>query len=236
MSANSAALLSAHVRAHNWSVLAASGAAFFLAVIGWSLVYAAAYWAAVLITTVQSYGGRIPGAGFQEVCLWVFLSLMGVGLLDVWINRHEEAVDHKSKLQHLYDVVMFLPRLTLAGIVNFSAWAWLPPAGKPHAARLLERLRAEKAVPLGVVPLEIPNDSLRRRVLAVLEITQLVEVRPEKGQLVLRWNALAPSAFRSLPHHAHDEGARVRRLPVLEEKDALPGAKEQPALGDGNGL
>jgi hypothetical protein len=175
-------------------------------------------------------------ASFHSTVLIVFGAVMGLAMLDAWFFPHEEVNDQHTLFGHACDLLLFLPRITLASVYNFAAWARLPSAALPHASRLLTRLCAEDRVPMHELPLDIPNDAVRERILATFELTQLTEVRQERGQLVLRWSALAPEAFRSLPHHAHDQAARMRRATVLEEKDALPGSQSQPALRDRNHL
>jgi hypothetical protein len=161
---------------------------------------------------------------------------MLLAILDVWLFPHEETMDRRTMFGHACDLLLFLPRITLAAALNFTAWVRLPAEARPYAERLLERLREREKIYLQELPLEIPNDVLRERLLAVLQVVQLVEVRSEKGMLLLRWSALAPPAFRSLAHHAHDEMAGMRRATVFEKKNALPGAQQHPALGEGDHL
>lgn len=231
---NYTALLRSHVREHNLSVLAASVAALAVAAIGWAVLYGFSYWVAFMFVTVGSLGQNAPGTtfhlGFGAACGVVFF----LALLDAWLFPHEEARDGRSLFGHGCDVVLFLPRITLAAGLNFTAWVSLPARVRQAAARLIERLDRENTVAMHELPLDIPHDPTRQRVLAALEITQLVEVRAEKGQLVLRWNALAPEGFRSLAHDAHDEMSRMRRATVLEKEKTLPGPKDHPALGNGD--
>jgi hypothetical protein len=231
---NYTVLLRSHVREHNLSVLAASVAALVVAALGWAVLYGFSYWVAFMLVTVRSLGQMAPGAtfhlGFAIACGSVFF----LALLDAWLFPHEEASDGRTLFGHVCDVILFLPRLTLAAGLNFTAWVRLPGRVRKPAVRLMERLRRENTVPMHELPLDIPNDRTRQRVLAALEITQLVEVRSEKGQLMLRWNALAPDEFRSLANDAHDEMSRMRRATVLEKENTLPRPKDHPALGHGD--
>jgi hypothetical protein len=230
---NPAALLRSHVRSHNVSVIAASGVALLVSGVGWLLLYGAASWFTIIGNTIRMLGDAGLPASFHTVCFTVFAIIMGFTALDAWLFPHEEAIDRRTIFGHACDLVLFLPRITLASIYNFSAWARLPFGAMPYAARLLTRLRAEHRVPMYELPLEVPDDAMRERILAVFELTQLTEIRQERGQLYLRWSALAPDSFRaSLPHHAHDDAPRMRSVTVLEKKDPLPGPERHPALRD----
>jgi hypothetical protein len=200
---------------------------------GWCLLYVAAYWFSLVGNTVRMLGDAGLPDSFHSTVFIVFGSVMALAAIDAWLFSQEEAADSQTLFGLVCDLVLFLPRITLASLFNFAAWARLPSSALPDAARLLIRLRAEDRVPMHELPLEIPNDARRERILAAFELTQLTEVRQERGQLVLRWSALAPEAFRrSLPDHAHDEAPRMRRATVLEKKDALPGPQGQPTLQD----
>jgi hypothetical protein len=232
--ANPVDLLRSHVREHNWSVLAASGAALLVSGVGWGILYGAVYWVAMIVATVRTFGEFGPGPELPVQFLMAGGIAMLIAAIDAWLFPHERARDVRTLFGHACDLVLFLPRLTLAALHNFTAWVHLPFSARTYAARLIERLRSEQRVPMHELPLEIPHDATRERVLAALEMMQVVEVRTEKGQLVLRWNALAPEEFRLLTHDTHDNTAGMRRATVLEKKDALPGAQEHPALGDGD--
>ncbi len=229
-------MLRAHVRSHNISVLAASGAALLFSLIGWAVLYGVAWWVAMFFATIESHGEAWPGADFHFGCAVAFGGTMLLAVVDSFVFPHEEVVDSRGFFGHVFDVVLFIPRISLASLQNFSAWARIPRAAMPHAVRIIERLRKEQRVPLHALPLELPNDRLRNTMLATLGITQIVEMRSEKGELVLRWSPLAPEEFRLVTHDAYDDAAGMRRATVLEKKDTLPGAQEHPALGERHDL
>jgi hypothetical protein len=210
-------------------VLAASGAACTVASVGWLFLFGIGYCVAMIATAVN----RGIEAQPETYPRYFWMSAAGVtmlALLEAWRNPHEIARDERPKLFQLFDIILFLPRITVAALLNFSAWAYLPRVAVPAAVRLLGRLRTQESIPLHELPLDIPNLWLRRRVLAVFEVTQLTDIRTEKGQLVLRWSALAPEAFRMAGDAVTvPEMARAR---AVEKKEALPAHEERPALED----
>ena len=211
------------------SVLAASGAACSVAGVGWLFLFGIGYCIAMIGTALNR--GIEAQPDMYPRYFWLSAAGMTVlALLEAWRNPHEIARDERSTFIQLFDVILFLPRITVAALLNFFAWAYLPQAAMPAALRLLGRLRMQESIPLHELPLDIPNLRLRRRVLAVLEVTQLTDIRTEKGQLVLRWSALAPAAIRTGDDAvAVPEMARAR---AVEKKEALPAPEERPALDD----
>jgi hypothetical protein len=138
-------------------------------------------------------------------------------------------VDERPALQTVGDIILFLPRLTVAIVLNFTAWARLPKRARPDAADLLDRLRTEKKIAISTLPLDMPDDHARERILLVLQLINLVEVRRERGEVWLKFSALAPTSLRGklVPDHTDDELARMRRATVFKNKYALPSPKRQ---------
>lgn len=226
-----AKLLRAHVREHNIAVVAASGAALAVSAIGWLFLYGLGFWITMIATAVRQGVYDRPNTYTENFFLVAGVASL-LAMFDAWLHRHEEAQDDRSKLYQLYEILLFFPRLTVAMLQNFTAWAWLPRSAVAPAVRLLNRLRNEHSVPVHELPYDIPNHRLRRRVLAVLEVTQLTDIRTEKGQLVLRWSALAPDSIRNprIPGTAPEmPHARAREV---EDPLHLPTPPERPMIDD----
>ena len=222
-------ILLRQLREHNFSVLSASGATFVFAVAGWAILYGAAYWFTMFGLTVVHAGDAEMPAHFHTVCATIFGVLVLAATIDAWLFPHEHIVDERPTLATIGDLVLFLPRITVATLLNFTAWARLSQSALEDATALLERLRIERRIALATLPLDLPDDRHRDRILHVLQLLQLAEVRTEKGQLWLRLSPLAPAALRGrlIADHADDDLARMRRATVFEHKKALPGPKRQ---------
>ena len=85
----------------------------------------------------------------------------------------------------MLDFLLMPPRLTLAVFGNLSAWLRLSASDLRDAAALIERVRAEKKLPLHAAPLELPEEKSRERVLLSLLLLRQLEIRKEDGALWL---------------------------------------------------
>jgi hypothetical protein len=236
--ASTAQVLRARLRSHNGSVMAASGATLVLVAISWALFYIVAYWLVMFVLTVAKAGdARLP-ASFDWVCASIAGTLLVVAAFDMWLFPSERAMDERPALSTITDVVLFVPRLTLTILLNFTAWARLPNDLQHDAAALIDRLRTDGKVALSILPLDLPDERGRGRILHVLQLLQIMEVRLEKEELWLRFHPLAPSEFRgqSIAEHAHDDVSRMRSAAVFKHKNALPSPKRQLPGHDGNHL
>ena len=236
--ASTAQILRARLRSHNGSVLAASGATLILVAISWVLFYIAAYWVVMFALTVAKAGdARLP-ASFDWVCASVAGALLLAGAIDMWFSPSERALDERPALATITDVLLFLPRLTLTIPLNFTAWTRLPADLRHGAAALLDRLRTERKLAMSTLAFDLPDERQRARVVRVLQMLQITEIRSEKGELWLRFSPLAPRELRGelIADHAHDDVSRMRSAAVFKHKDALPSPKRQLRGHDGNHL
>ena len=189
--------LRAHLRSHNGSVLAASGMALLLSSIGWAVLYGASYWLTILWLTILNQGNARMPAAFHAVFFGTAAVLMLAARVDQFFFPNERAVDERPPVEHFADVLFFVPRFTMSCWQNLGALAWLSRDELPHAARLLDSLKAEPRVPLQELPALFPNERTLRRVLDALLVAGLVDQRRERSVTWLYLGALAPEVFRS---------------------------------------
>ncbi len=216
--------LRAHLREHNFSVLAASAVAAIIALTGWLLVYGTAYWCAVFFFTVQDTGTSGLPASFHQTSLSIIAALMLLAWLDQKLFPHDRAIDERPAVEHLMDIALFLPRLTLIFFWNFAALSRLPHRDAPSAAALLDALRGDHTLPMQHLPLSLPDEAQRERILTALQNARLTEVRADHGLLVLRLSPHAPDTFRiPLPPCPQDHPSTI----FHEEKQALPAPSRQ---------
>ncbi len=214
--------LRAHLREHDLSVLAASAVAALIALIGWLFMYGAAYWVAVFFFTVQDTGsGGLP-LSFHQTSLSIIAALMLLAWLDQKLFPHERAIDERPAVEHLMDIALFLPRLTLIFFWNFAALSRLPRRDTPSAAALLDALRGDHTLPMQHLPLSLPDEAQRERILTALQNALLTEVRSDHGLLALRLSPHAPDTFR-IPLCPQDHPSTI----FHEEKQALPAPSRQ---------
>lgn len=186
-------ILRVHFREHNRSVLFASAATLAFAVIGWTVIYAGLYWFTVAFLTVKE---GLKFAGTQNFNRNFFSSvavLYVATLVDRWVFRYSpDAVDRRPLSETVLDIALFLPRMTLAVLENFTVWLSLSEAELQAAARLVELIRERGRFALQETPVLIPKERNRERILAALRVSQIVDVRPSDGIAWLHIGCLAP--------------------------------------------
>ncbi len=236
--ASTAQIVQARLRSHNVSVIAASGATLVLVAVSWALLYIAAYWIVMFSLTVAKAGGAQLPASFDTVCGWVAGVLLVAAAIDMWFFPSERALDERPALATITDIILFLPRLTLTIPLNFTAWTRLPAYLRRDAAALLDRLRTERKLAMSTLSFDLPDERQRIRIVRALQMLQITEIRPEKGELWLRFSPLAPRELRGdlIADHAHDDVSRMRSAAVFKHKNALPSPKRQLRGHDGNHL
>jgi hypothetical protein len=235
---STAKILQARLRGHNGSVVAASSATLILVVLGWVLLYVAVYWFVMFVLTVKKAGeAKLPASFDMVFAISAGVLLVGAAI-DLWLFPGDRPVDERPALESITDLFLFLPRLTITIGLNFAAWARLPRYLREDAAELVDRLRAERRVALSTLPLDLPDERERDRILRVLLLLQVAEIRRERGELWLRLSPLAPASLRnpSLPDHADGDVSRMRSAAVFKHKNALPSPKRQLPGHDRNDL
>ncbi len=94
-------------------------------------------------------------------------------------DPNEAARDHTSLTGHFLDVILAVPRVTLAIFGLTSATARLNDRELEFAWTLLRRMHnAPKPLPIQSLPVEIPDPSMRDKIVLALQLGGLVEIRP----------------------------------------------------------
>ncbi len=193
--------------------------ALIFSAIGWGVLYGGLYWVTMFLQTTLHGGEAVLPEAFHKVFGGCAFALMLIAMLDAYINPHERQVDDLPTIEHIGDILLFLPRLTLAVVQNFKVWPRISSAQMPIAAQLMDRLRM-KNVPLHTLPLDIPDKRTRTRVLVALHVSNLAEVRTEGETLVLHLHALAPDIFRAPLPRTTTEQTKIKRADASELPDA----------------
>ena len=142
-----------------------------------SCSYAVLYWLTLLFATVS----RGIDATLPEMVPTLFIYSAGLLLLLTWAahrrRKSDLPRDHMSRSPIALDIVLAVPRATLAVWTNLTAWQNLSANEIALAAELLLQLEQERRIPMHRVPLEIPDDTTRSRVLLALQITELLRLQ-----------------------------------------------------------
>jgi len=185
--------LRAHFADHNFRVALLTLFTLVAAIALWFLLHAVLGWLSLLaVTTVKGTEARMPA--FVEPVFWCGAAAL---LAAAWIDRRfrpdDRARDHKSAVEIAWEILLAIPRVTLAIGGTLSNWQSLSVHEIKTAAELLQQLMGNHRLPLHSLPLEIPNDKLRLKVLFALQITQVIEIRRENRELWIALNPLRPA-------------------------------------------
>jgi hypothetical protein len=191
--------LRAHVRSHNGGVLAASGIALIFSAIGWAVLYGGSYWLTMFALAIASDGETRVPAVFQAVFFGTAAVLMLAARLDQFFFPNERAVDERPPMEHLADLLFFVPRFTMSCWQNLGALAWLSREDLPDAARLMDHVKIARRVSLQELPAIFPDARRMRRTIEALLVSGLIDQRREKNLTWLHLSALAPDVFRDGP-------------------------------------
>jgi hypothetical protein len=191
-----ARVLRAYFARHNLYVLGLAAGTLIVALATWLLLYWVCAWLLVLAIAVFDLPfTRIP-PGFHIL----FLVTAACAILYAWIDQRLSANarprDKKSTFEIVSDILLAIPRMTLAVGGTLGARLRLTGAELLGAAELLHRLREERRVPMSGVRLQIPDPAEAAHVLFALQLTQIVDVHRDETEYWLRLNALRPAEFR----------------------------------------
>jgi hypothetical protein len=188
--------LRARLERHNRRAVALAALTFVVSATLWLLAYLFLYWLTLLaLTAVRGIEARPP----KNSAAYFFYGAMLLTVLAYWMRRRspdEMPRDEKSYSEHVSDIILSLPRATLAIWGNLSARQRLSRDELEVAAHLLERMQNEGPLPLHRVPLEIPEPEVRRKVLLTLKLLGLVEVSRRKETLWLTLLTDMPLALK----------------------------------------
>jgi hypothetical protein len=153
----------------------------FVAAALWYVLYAILYWLTLLaLSTTRGIEARPP-----ESLPTLFIYSAGLLVFFTWMAScfRPDAMprDRKTIPEICADLLLAIPRATLAVWGNLSAYQRLTDRELEYAAALLDLLGEEKRLPLHELPREIPDRAIRRRIVLALQLVQLLDVRRIRG-------------------------------------------------------
>jgi hypothetical protein len=177
-----------HLARHNRHVLLVTAWSLTAVLTAWALVYFAIYWLVLLVLTLGNPFGAVAPASFP-LHFGLFGALfIGLVYLERRARPHRRLRDKSTPLELTMDILLALPNATLTSVENLQAIQILAERERGHAWALLERLREIRQLAITELPLEIPEERTRLRVVRALQFLDLVELRDRDGVwlLVLR--------------------------------------------------
>ncbi|SRR5581483_7976976 len=185
MADKSLQLLRAHFVRHNVQVLAFALVTAIAALAFWAAIYFMLYWLLLLALTVASpMNARVP-PNFAHVFFASALVLCALCWLAHRLSPNEMPRDKKSPREVALDILLAVPRMTMAVWGNLRALQFLNQHELRLAHRLLQAIAREHRLQLHSVPVEIPDESERVKILFALQITGLIEMQKRNNELTL---------------------------------------------------
>ena len=189
-------MLRAHFAEHNRRVLLLATITLFVAAGLWYVSYAVLFWLTLLaMSATRGIEARPP-----ETLPALFIYSGALLLLITWGARryspYDMARDDKTAVEIAADFLLAVPRATLAIWGNLSAYRRLSDLELEYAAVLVDRVARETRLPLSALPQEIPDRTMRGRILLALQLVQFLEVGHRGGSFFV---SLTHAAARALP-------------------------------------
>lgn len=193
---STARALRREIATHNRQVLLIAGFTLLGAAILWAVLYAVSSWIVMMFLLVATDGRRVqPPPGFSLV-----FAVAGVcSVIYAWIDQRltVNALPPDDKRLHeiAADFLLALPRITLAVWGTARAWLWLSGADRLAAGAFLLRLQRERRVAMQTVPLVIPGEPQRLRILFALQIIRAIELRRDGHVTQIVLNSQCPRSL-----------------------------------------
>ena len=177
----------AHFAAHNRQVIFLALAALAGALGFWALLYGMLYWVLLLVSSAAGGLDARVTPFFTEAFIASALLLCGLVLFAQHVGpRRQSPRDHKPFTEHFADILLMVPRMTLFVWSVLSAYQFLDKKEMRLAWRLLQRIENERKVSVSSVPLDIPDQKMREKILTALQLVELVDFRKSEGDWTLR--------------------------------------------------
>jgi hypothetical protein len=168
-----------HLRRHNRLVAGLTIGTFIVAAALWVGLYFVVWWLFLLAGTAANPLDFQPRSG---PLIRGFVTTAVLLCVIAWLARlrrtNETPRDSKSFGEHCLDLLLAVPRVTLAILGTGGAAARLSDVELEHAWRLLRRMSdASRPLPMQEVPVDIPDPAIRKKIVLALQLSGLIEVR-----------------------------------------------------------
>ncbi len=183
------------IAAHNRQVLLIATFTLLVAALLWTLLYAVCRWIFLFgFVVIDGTDGSLP-RGFDLLFAVAALCSVAYAWLDSRLTRHALPRDDKRLWEIAADFILALPRITLTVWGTLRAWLWLDVTDCAVAADFLHRLHRERRVAMHSLPLDIPDEARRFRVLFALQIMRVIEIRRDENETLVTLNSLRPRSL-----------------------------------------
>jgi hypothetical protein len=165
------------VDAHNRLVKLSTLGGALGVILMWTFLYFCANWLPLFfLTIVKGLDAELP-ANLNRWILVTFVLWLIVGLIDRLIGSRETGPSEPSAISSTLRFLMIPPRATLSVWENSRNRIHLNEQDLEIASDFIERLYQVGKVQVQSVPVELPADDSRDRILTALRTTQLIRER-----------------------------------------------------------
>lgn len=192
---STARALRREVAAHNRQVLLIALVTAAFAAILWSLLYGICGWLIILGSTITEQSTFAIPRGFSVVFAFAALCALIYTWIDNRLHAHALPRDDKNAAAIAADFLLALPRITLSIWGTLRAWLWLKGADRTLAAALLHRLQRDRRVPLHSLPVDLPDEPQRFRILLALQIIRTIEMHRDRNEAWLTLDSQRPHSL-----------------------------------------
>lgn len=192
---STARALRREIAAHNRQVLLIAAFTLFVAALLWTVLFAVCCWAVLFVLTIRGEPDPALPRGFGVLFAVAALCSVIYAWLDSRLPRHAFPRDDKRPVEIAADFLLALPRITLAVWGTLRAWLWLNRAERVLAAEFLHRLQRARHVAMHSVPLDIPGEPQRFRILFALQIIRVIEMRRDGNETRITLDSRRPRSL-----------------------------------------
>ena len=146
-------------------------------VVMWAALYFVGNWLPLFfITIIKGVDAEAP-ARLPRYVLVALLIWIATGTVERLLRKPDPRVDESSPLEVALRLLLLPPRATFAVLDNHRNRVQLNEAELEQASRFVEHLYRVGKIQMQSVPVELPGDRHRERVLTALRLTEMIRER-----------------------------------------------------------
>ncbi len=192
-------VLRRHFAQHNRRVFLVALFSIVSVLVFWAAIYFVVYWLVLLaISVCQGIDAQMP-VRFLPRFLAAAAILCAIGLLARRLSPDDWAEDHRSAAKIAVDIVLAVPRATVAAFGTIAACQFLNERELGLAWRLLQAIRRERRIGIHALPLEIPDERSQRKIVLALQFAGLIDLRKIGDDFVFTFRDEAARALCQPP-------------------------------------